>query len=536
MPQDPFAVAGSPPIGVKVQGTSIAGWTLSYGEGEFPTTWVDFYNGNGERTFSANSYGELTGGGITPLDTDAPPFVNGRLYKLRLQATNGAAMTFTTYALFRPARARITFPSKNHVIVPSRGWLPLVGYAHVRAGKLRRSGAARRWKRPMAQHADDESLLRLPDHVRLFVLMHSAQSGFEPSPHSYCGFFPAASTGPVPAFPSPVPILSDGFIEYVLRVGSDSDVLRLSVDASNYPTTQLNLLNDAVSINTVYGPDIPDFSQFPICFHNYGRQRDRLIVLPVDANVPVRVLVNHIFGLSALDASGSLVWQLTSDQVYGDVWGIFVGNVDADAAMEIIADTRILDGRTGQVKYMLALPDEGAVAGITFANVAGDSRNELVIKRQVWDRDNSTLHGRLTVYSVGGPAPWSRDFAAEDLGDIRTADIDGDGLQEILVGGTGQILRGNNTFLPNWSTEGHFQQADFARTGASTFVILGDGSSVTAKTVAGTTRVGPWRGAPLRSRSRPRPIPATPSSCTRMHSGPSPFRMEQFGRVVPPRP
>lgn len=327
---------GSPRLGVRVQGPSVGSWTLSYGVGEFPTSWTQFFSSSGPSNFVSDNYGSLVDG-FTALNTDSLP--NQQIHKMRLVASNAAGTQFTTFALFKPTRAAITFPLKNRVIVPRRGWFPLGGLAHILPGRpysvsARTAGGSAVW----SSAAYSNPYTDYPATSGLFLLMHSGPTTYVSSPHQFCGYTPAVYTGDIPRFPDSS-ILSEGFLDYVLTVGTESDTRRVYVDASNFNSQYWPIRNLPIYINTLWGSpgqdglDIPDLSVLPTCFHNHGRGNDFVAINPTADGSPARVLVNHTFGLTALDENGNAVWQLTTPDVYGDVFGpIVIANVDDDAA------------------------------------------------------------------------------------------------------------------------------------------------------------------------------------------------------------
>jgi subtilase family protein len=501
VPWEPFVAVGSPPIGVRVQGASISEWTLAYAAGEFPdpASWTQIYRASGPSDFVLDSSGQVSAGALTPLNTDS--LVNGQLYKLRLQAINAAGTVFTTFALFTPAKARVAFPEKNRVIVPTRGWFPLAGYARIRPGQsysvsVRNASGANLWTSvPYTNPYFD-----YPVTAGLFLFMNNGPSEII-QPHQYCGYCPFAYTARVPMFPDPRLVLSEGFIEYVLNVGTDSDALRLYVDNSNFPVDYWPIRNLPIYLDTPWsipGPDnldIDDLSVYSTCVHNHYGGNGKLVLNLVNDGSAARMIVEHQFGVSALDQNGVVVWQVGGLSYSGSS---FLANVDQDPANELCLGGLVLDIRNGHMKYTIPerpFVGEGGLFLKAAGNVTGDSEKE-IIAGNVFSNEGS-VGSRITALRVDGTILWSQTSMATDLYQaadqirtIRLADVDNDGLEEILIAGTGQILRGNGTFLPGWGAGSNYRMAEFARAGSTTRVVLGDGNNVYVKSLNGATSAG----------------------------------------------
>ncbi|MGE0356087.1 MAG: S8 family serine peptidase [Burkholderiales bacterium] len=500
-PGVPYAVTRFPQIGVRVQGQSNASWELAYALGEIPdqANWIPIGTGNGESQYETNSYGELTSGAITPLDTSS--LTNGQLYSLRLRATNAAGTVFNAYSLFRPVRAAISFPAKNYVIVPQRGWLPLAGYIDLNAGQsysveVSGAGGASLWTSPAYQRP----YMDYPETSGRFLLMSNRQSEVT-FPHPYCGHFTNTYTANVPTFPANLSFLPEGPIQYVLNAGADSDSMRLYVDSSNFPISYWNILNDDARIQSIYGLTIADLSQFSTCFHSHGiRSDDQVVITPPGVSSSSRLFVWHIFGVSALDATGALRWQAVRDEIYYRIASnILVTSLDNTGPGQVIfAEGRrkyygdasswfmsILDSDTGTRIYADYLPDNVGASYIAAGNVRSGSGKDLILS------DGNTI----TAMTRQGAILWTRSFGSHS-GRPKMVDIDGDGLDEILLPGTGQILRPNNTFQPGWVTPGASGAMDVAWEGSTARIVVSDGTNVYLKALDGSTRPGwPKAGA-----------------------------------------
>jgi hypothetical protein len=490
VPSRPFNVAGSPLLGVRVQGPTLTQWVLSYGVGEFPTSWTTITSGTTQQDYQTNSYGELTTGGVSPFNTDS--LVNGQLYKMRLSATNRAGTVFQTSALFVPSRVAITFPEKNHVIVPGRGWLPLAGHAHIPVGgaysvNVTNAAGLVLWNSgPISQPYSE-----YPARSGVFLLMNNKPSQAA-NPHHYCGYAPAVYTATTQAFPA-ASVLPHGFVNYILRVGSEWHSVRLFVDNTNFTPTYWPIINPAVNVDRNWPGadymDIPDYSQLSTCFHNHTlRLNDWLVVNPATAAGGARLLVAHVFGLTALDSAGNRLWQwFNPDTVYSNLGRAPVfADAESDGVNEVIvAGVGILNGVNGAVKYPWPTI-EGPIHSVLLENVVGDQQKELVVGHRVGTT------GKVSVFSLQGQLLHTRDFPNATITKLRSTDTNGDGRGEILVVPTGQMMHGDLSFVTGWSSQGAFQDAEFAREGTSLNVVLTDGNTVTVRTITGATRAGGW--------------------------------------------
>ena len=498
-----YAVAASPVIGSRVQGEAISQWTLSYGLGELPDpgSYTQFYSSTNTSNYETDSYGYVTSGGIFPLNTDS--LLHGQLYTMRLQATNQAGTKFNAYALFRPTRAKITFPTKNYVIVPNRGWLQLAGYAHIKPGESYSVSVTT---------ASGDVLWSSPDYTNpyidypiksgLFHLMNNEaceSTGGSP----FCGHEPCGVPGQhMPMFPTNQPILNEGFINYVLRVGAETDSLRLYADNSNFPTSYWPILNEPIRIDTLYSYSISNLGDYTTCFSfDSGRHQEHLLVSPPDDGSDAQLFISHNYGLSVLDKNGTRIWQAVSPAVYWRIASnIVIDDVDGDNVSEVLfaqvereyyagpweSKLHVFDSRDGSLKHSFKTSELGA---ITVGNLSGDSKKEIILSTSVSNASGSQL-GRIKVFNLNGTLLWQRDFSKPVLGELKVADIDTDGFDEILIPGTGQILRGNNIFQSAWTNEGDYKSADFVYDGTSYSVVLNAGFSIYLKSLSGATRPG----------------------------------------------
>ena len=527
-------VAGNPAIGVRVKALQCAGcpavinnWKLSYGVGEFPTSWTDFYSSNSDIDFETDNYGRLTNGGIFPLDTDT--LAQGQLHKMRLQATNMAGTIFNDYSFFMPSRAKIRFPTKNQVIVSDRGWLPLAGHAHIQNGEsysvsvTETSSGTELWESPSYTNA----YIDYPVTTGLFLLMNNKESEAT-FPYGLChnGYPPMSYTTDTNMFPD-TNILNNGFINYNLRVGSETDTLQLFVDDTNFSTDYWPIKNIAVHANyRPYGWQIEHLSDVPICEPN-GPGTTSVTISPRDDGLDAQVFVSHFFGLSALDVNGAVVWQyfhdkdstfcpsMSTNNVPSSAGIVQIEDINNDGISEVLTSWGILNGIDGSLRdvtadcnrcsvpytncpkhYNIPTSDDMFIAAA--GNFSGDLKKEIIqanINSDFMNIAVADLNGLEILrrnFSIDIPLGFRSMFRNESM--VRVANLDNSGFDEILVVPTGQILRADNTFQAGFDTVGDYDDADFAREGTTFNIVLSDGENIWIKRLNGSTRAGPIPG------------------------------------------
>jgi len=206
-----------------------------------------------------------------------------------------------------------------------------------------------------------------------------------------------------------------------------------------------------------------------------------------------RLLVSVGGRMLCMNANGDILW----DQFTPFAWTHpVVSDVDNNGTMEIVTvsnhgylrepmhpidvsihlwsadsclDNTTMDGTpygpNWPVTYTFTPTDQNGwshfmadIGSVAVADVTGDANKEIIF----YQRPNKyygiavadITPGYLHVLDKDGNELWQHQFPPEQGWlPIRTEDIDADGKAEILLEGTGQILKGDNTFMPGWDVD-----------------------------------------------------------------------------------
>jgi hypothetical protein len=469
-PYRPLAVGGQPDLGIRVKGASLRSWSLSYGVGDAPQTWVDIPVSPTTLTQQEMDFEVLSGNNF--LNTDV--LSNRQVYTLRLEAENRAGTKFTTYNWFVPTRAEILFPPPSWTLVPNWGWLPVGGFVDTRPSSSFQ----------IALYDDLDQILwntgsqtlwtpgpYTPPHLaeRTATVAHPLLSNFG-SYFSGGGGFPAQSSG-----------LSEGWKKYQLTVqsnaGVDQDSVRFYVDSSHFTAEYWPLRHEPIEYPVgSYGTEnLADYPLWP-----WWSYYDILLVSGSGSLTEPRVFLQTSESVMALDRNGALVWERRpADYQSPYPWSfhsspnMVIEDVDGNGRREVlfavneyvsgIWKSRVVllnaaDGtaynQNWPVEYVT--PRDVGVGEVAVGDVMGDSKKEIMFVelRRFWygipAEELAPL--KLHLLDINGQELWTHEFPIElqYVDSVQVADIDGDGKDEILLGIPGQILKGNNTFMVGW--------------------------------------------------------------------------------------
>lgn len=121
--------------------------------------------------------------------------------------------------------------------------------------------------------------------------------------------------------------------------------------------------------------------------------------------------------------TGAVKWSVAS----GGGTSIAVGNVDADAAPEIVTTTYggkgyVLNGLTGAVKWAYA---NSFGAKVRLADLDGDGMQEII---------GASSWYKITIFDADLQSPTWEITTSQDIGAVTVTDTDGDGIPEIIYG------------------------------------------------------------------------------------------------------
>ncbi|RIX49309.1 hypothetical protein D3P08_23240 [Paenibacillus nanensis] len=215
-----------------------------------------------------------------------------------------------------------------------------------------------------------------------------------------------------------------------------------------------------------------------------GDGRMELVMVQPDGGIDDRYVPHQVQCMTAFDLDGNLLWQVgTPDPNCGGPGSDYpaqIYDIDGDGCCEVLCVMEkrfmVLDGRTGKERYSFDLPSEYAHDCIIIANLSGGPyATDMIVKdryRTLWAMDRDF---RLLWTHQGNPGhyPWVYDFdgdgrdevmagyalldhdgrklwSASDLDDhadcIWVGDVNADGEQEIVIGGSVTVMydvRGN---------------------------------------------------------------------------------------------
>ncbi|MFQ5961740.1 MAG: hypothetical protein ACE5MG_10105, partial [Candidatus Methylomirabilales bacterium] len=330
---------------------------------------------------------------------------------------------------------------------------------------------------------------------------------------------PRATGFAEPKFPDPSVIPAEGWYKTRLSVtgqgGTDEDTVRIYVDKSNLPARYWSLQHEALQF-PAWGEDYT-LAEYPIWLTD--RRLDSLKVLDDQGGVSPRLLVRAGKTVFALDNNGALVWEKRPQM--GPPFH-FSHDFSRNLAVDVVGGDRVVLFAAHELKnftdgeklfiYLLKLTDgtplnnanwpveiDGTIPEhVAIADVAGGPEMEVIIteiRRYHVGVSASNVSGpKLRVLDHNGNEVWTRTFPVElfSLEGILTANVDGAGKDEIIIVGTGQILKGDNTFLPAWGAAGTYKSVDVVqRSSGNPDIVLADyGGNISLKTYQGGVRPG----------------------------------------------
>lgn len=162
-----------------------------------------------------------------------------------------------------------------------------------------------------------------------------------------------------------------------------------------------------------------------------GDGRMELVMKQPDGGIDDRYVHHEVQCLTAYDLEGQLLWQVVNPDPEiggrGSDIPAQIHDIDGDGLPEVVcvmADQfRVLDSRTGGLKYAYDLPDPDAHDCIVICNLTGsDHPQDIILKnryRKMWalDKDFNLLwthEGNL------GHFPWPHDFDADGCDEVIT--------------------------------------------------------------------------------------------------------------------
>lgn len=157
--------------------------------------------------------------------------------------------------------------------------------------------------------------------------------------------------------------------------------------------------------------------------------RTQLAAADVTGDGAVEVLAYRDDGrLVAFDADGSPVWtSAEAAPPAEDGWQVLVADVDGDGAAEVIADTMLLDGRTGAVRATFPVDTvTHQHRAPTVGDIDGDGLQEILIA------------GR--VFAAGGQELWYSGEGVEDGVWSALVQLDTDDAAEVITLGANLVL------------------------------------------------------------------------------------------------
>ena len=149
-----------------------------------------------------------------------------------------------------------------------------------------------------------------------------------------------------------------------------------------------------------------------------------LAVADLDGDGNKEIVTSDGIGVSVYAADGSgLLWSLAT----GGGSSITVGNVDADAALEIVTTATggkgyVIDGASHAIEWEYI---NGFGAQVKLGDLDGDGMQEIV---------GAAAWYKITVFDADRKTPAWEVATSNDIGSLLVADMDGNGVPEILYG------------------------------------------------------------------------------------------------------
>ncbi len=151
--------------------------------------------------------------------------------------------------------------------------------------------------------------------------------------------------------------------------------------------------------------------------------------------------------LRAFDANGAIAW--TSEAAAPDAedgWHVVVADLDGDGTAEVVADTLILNGQSGELRATLAVDtDTHQHRPLTVGDLEGDGQQEVLVAGRVFGSD--------------GVERWYSGEGVEDGVWHALVQLDADDAAEVITLGANLVLSDTDgttlirspTFARNWS-------------------------------------------------------------------------------------
>lgn len=465
------AVAGRPDLGLTVLGPLSGAWSLHVGVGDDPSVWspVAVPLGTAQTSGFETEMAMAEDGwffdveeGHDYLDTDT--LANRQIYTIRITAQDAAGRTYTDYDWFMPVRAMIQHPAKSTVVSTRWGWPIIDGLVDSRPNTFYTAAVLRE------NYTTDESVYNN-------VLVHEG-----PSRGSNFGVL-VVPDNTLPSIGSPA--LSEFPMFDLGPVGEGPRILRV------VPWGPAGMLFDDQEVY-VDGTYFGVRSGFPVGIPQTGGTSVQFIKGldsgDVDGSGSHRLFVQHRGRFLSLDTAGNIVW----DQSYrlfqessNPPWhgpGFALEDLDGDGDLEIALGAVEFNSGAGVLENIVTVinasdaspvnanwpvrmpyyaQDWSAVGNVRTGDVDGDGTQDIVFYQRAFDHGDHIPEsevpasergiGRIHVLDLDGQpkAGWPVDRPKKDL-DLQLEDVDGDGDDEILVGGGDELLDGDGTTLPGW--------------------------------------------------------------------------------------
>lgn len=228
---------------------------------------------------------------------------------------------------------------------------------------------------------------------------------------------------------------------------------------------------------TVYvydGPTRQEFRKF-----STTASLTALAVADMDGNGTKEIITSNGISVSVYAADGSgLIWSIAT----GGGNSIAVGNVDSDAALEIVTTATggkgyVIDGVSHAIEWEYI---NGFGARVALSDLDGDGMQEIV---------GAAAWYKITVFDADRKSPAWEASVSLDIASLLIADVDGDGKPEILYGDA----QGGTTHAIDTTTKTQKWSISCSDSGVSG-IALGDVNSDGAQEIlwgAGGNSTGP---------------------------------------------